>query len=94
MVLNGDASSPFIAGNREIEISARGTDSQDDYVDHFTTAVSRSNIRTFTAQPFNCDVSPLFIISLSLLLSIKGGETSPFNTIYIQYVPACICCVY
>ncbi len=51
MVLNGDASSPFIAGNRENEISARGTDSQDDYVDDFATAVSRSNIRTFTAQP-------------------------------------------
>ncbi len=24
----------------------------------------------------------------------KGGETSPFNTIYIQYVPACIFCVH
>ncbi len=51
MALNGDASSPFIAGNRENEISSRGTDSQDDYVDHFATAVSNSNIRTFTAQP-------------------------------------------
>ncbi len=51
MVLNGDKSSPFIAGNREKEISARGTDSQNDYVDHFETAVSRSNSRTFTAQP-------------------------------------------
>ncbi len=50
MVLNGDASSPFIAGNKENEISEHGTDSQDDYVDHFATAVSSSNIRTFTAQ--------------------------------------------
>ncbi len=40
MVQNGDASSPFIATNREIEISARGTDSQDDYVDDFATAVA------------------------------------------------------
>ncbi len=51
MVLNGDTSYPFIAGNRENEISARSTDSQNDYVDHIATAVSRSNIRTFTAQP-------------------------------------------
>ncbi len=63
MVLNGESSSPLIAGNRENEISARGTDSQDDYVDHFTTAVSRSNIRTFTAEPLNGDVSPHFIAS-------------------------------
>ncbi len=51
MVLNGDASSPFIAGKRENEISEHGTDSEDDYVDHFAAAVSSSNIRTFTAQP-------------------------------------------
>ncbi len=51
MVLNGDKSPPFFAGNREREMSARGTDSQNDYVDHFATAVYRSNIRTFTAQP-------------------------------------------
>ncbi len=37
---------------------------------------------------------PHALISISLLLSIKGGETSPFNTIYIQYVPACLCCVH
>ncbi len=51
MVLNGEASPPFIAGNRKKEISARGTDSPSDYVDHFATAVSGSNIRTFSAQP-------------------------------------------
>ncbi len=51
MVLNGDASPVFFAGNREREINARGTDSQNDYVDHFATAVSRSNIRTFTEEP-------------------------------------------
>ncbi len=51
IVLNGDTSPPFFAGNRERKINARGTDSQNDYVDDFATAVSRSNIRTFTAEP-------------------------------------------
>ncbi len=51
MVLNGDTSLLFFAGNREREISARGTDSQAGYMDHFVLAVSHSNIRTFTAQP-------------------------------------------
>ncbi len=51
MVLNGDVTPPFIASNWEREISTRGTATQAGYVDHFTTAVSRSNIRTFTAQP-------------------------------------------
>ncbi len=49
-VLNGDVSPLFIASNRAIEISARCTDTQAGYVDHFVTAVSRYNIRTFTAQ--------------------------------------------
>ncbi len=51
MVLNGDVSPFFIASNRVIEISARGTDTQAGYVDHFVIAVSPSNIPTFTAQP-------------------------------------------
>ncbi len=51
MVLYGDASSPFIAGNRENEISEHGTDSQDDYVDLIAAAVSSSNILTINAQP-------------------------------------------
>ncbi len=51
MVLNGDVSPLFIASNRAIEISARGTDTQVGFVDHFVTAVSPSNIRTLTAQP-------------------------------------------
>ncbi len=51
MVLNDDTSPLFFAVNRKREISARVTDSQNDYVDHFATAVSLSNIRTFTAQP-------------------------------------------
>ncbi len=51
MVINGDVSPLFIASNRVIEISTRGTDSQAGYVDHFITAVSCFNIRTFTAQP-------------------------------------------
>ncbi len=51
MVLNGDVSPLFIASNRVIEISARGTDTQAGYEDHFVTAVSLSNIRTFTTQP-------------------------------------------
>ncbi len=50
-MVNGDVSPLFIAGNRVIEISGRGTDTQAGYVAHFVTAVSRSNIRTFTAQP-------------------------------------------
>ncbi len=44
-------SPPFIASNREREISAHATATQAGYVDHFITAVSRFNIRTFTAQP-------------------------------------------
>ncbi len=51
MVLNVDVSPLFISSNRVIEISARGTDTQAGYVDHFETAVSRYNIRRFTAQP-------------------------------------------
>ncbi len=51
MVLNGDVSTLFIASNRVIEISTRGTDSQAGYVDHFVIAVSPSNIHTFTEQP-------------------------------------------
>ncbi len=51
MVLNGDVSPLFIASNGVIEISARGMNTQAGYVDYFVTAVSRSNIRTFTAQP-------------------------------------------
>ncbi len=44
-------SPPFIASNREREISAHATATQAGSVDHFITAVSRFNIRTFTAQP-------------------------------------------
>ncbi len=51
MVLNGDVSPLISASNRVIEIRARGTDTQAGYVDRFVTAVSRSNIRTHTAQP-------------------------------------------
>ncbi len=51
MVLNGDVSPLFIASKRVIEVSARGTDTQAGYVDHFITAVSSYNIRTFTAHP-------------------------------------------
>ncbi len=51
MVLNGEVSPLFIASNREREISAHATATQAGYVDHFITAVSRFNIRTFTAQP-------------------------------------------
>ncbi len=41
MVLNVDASSPFIATNRENEISARGTDSQEGDESVVGQAVSR-----------------------------------------------------
>ncbi len=51
IVLYGVVSALFIACNRVIEISARGTATQAGYVDHFITAVSRFNIRTFSAQP-------------------------------------------
>ncbi len=57
MVLYGDTSPLFIDGHREREFSERGTDSQNDYVDQFVTAVSRSNIRTFTAQPLKYTAS-------------------------------------
>ncbi len=51
MVLKGDVSPLFIASNRVIEISARGTDTQAGYVDLYEKAVSRSNISTLTTQP-------------------------------------------
>ncbi len=50
MALNCDVSHHYIANNRGLEISARGTDTQAGFVDHFVTAVSRSNIRTFTSE--------------------------------------------